>query len=1468
MNKLKKRKLSLLALCTGLTGLTLGVLFFSGKGLGSFSPKVSADNNYILTLNSSNGGASFSSSYSSSEQTNTAARTNRGTQIDIKYSNVKKSTNNYAVVNNNGYLYNSTRLTGLETVAVTFSGSLNLYSSSSTTFDGSAHALTSGVEFAIDANYDYFKLVSSGETTISSIVATYTCTTRVVNYVKVTNENELTDGTYLIVNEDAGKALNGAGSVETDIKSPQSVTIDNGIIVANDTVDSYAVIIDINGSNSSILTNGGVYIGGESGQNKTTVSDSPLANSISVSDGNAIIESNTSRLKYNSTNSPALFRYYKTSSYDNQNDIALYKRNSGSVPVDPVDPSGDEPTTATYEITINKSNSGLPTSSGTSAVNRSYAVGETGQTFDVVFSAGSYNMSTYDEFRINNGYLGPTGDIKVKSIWIDFYGSSYSYLTVSANGETVTGTSSSTSGKGSAYDYEINSSVWKLESASGYATIWSIKFTVEIVVGPTAVTGVSLNKEVLALTNESSETLVATVEPENADNKNVTWFSSNESVAAVNENGLVEGVSAGSAIITVTTEDGGYTATCSVSVTNVVHVTGVSLNTNALALHPNDEQVITATVSPSNASNKAVSWSSNNTAVATVIDGTVHAVSAGTATITVTTQDGGFIATCSVSVTNVAVTGVSLNKTSTSITRLDTEVLYPTVSPSNATNKNVTWESSNPSVATVTNGTVTAVAVGSATITVRTNDGGYTAFCNVTVTPIAVTGVSLNKTSTSIYVGYTETLEATVTPDNADDKTVSWTSNDASVASVTSTGEVSAKAVGTATITASIQGYSATCIVTVTEEPASIDYSLVTNASQLSAGLRVIVATTEEGGKAISTNQASNNRTATDVTISNNQISETSLNSSVEVFTLEAGSVANTYSFHCSSGYIYAASSGSNYMRTQAEKDANASFAISVTSSGEATIEASGSNTRNTIRYNPNNNNPVFSCYASNSSTGSKPQLYIEPSEPVDPTGISLPSTESMSLIGTKTLEVTYTPSNCNQNKGVTWTSSNTTVATINSSSGVITPKKAGQTVITATSTFNTNFTSSCTLSVVDNLDEWTILMYVCGANLESDYASDDDGCATDDLREIASVSGQPSDVNIVVQAGGASKWSSTYSSVINKDKANRFHLSNNNYVKDEQFAKVNMGLQESFQDFLEWGIETYPAQKIGIIMWDHGGGMDGCCFDEQFSDDGLTPSEVNQAIIGAREQTGYTNMFEFIGYDCCLMQIQDIASLHSQYAKYQVASEESEWGYGWTYDEWVPNLFAKKSTANIMKSIVDTFGSATTEAYTQWGDPNDQTLSCLDLSKWATYKTALDNVSSTLASIVNTSNKWTTFAGYVNQATKYGQMDLTKYPQYSSYNNGYVYDVFDIGSVITALLSGYSTESTLVSRLNTLQTAYNALIAYEWHGSAASGSSGLTLYCPVSGINYRSDYSAEGMTNLTTWMNFVTAAGMGNWRD
>ncbi len=269
-----------------------------------------------------------------------------------------------------------------------------------------------------------------------------------------------------------------------------------------------------------------------------------------------------------------------------------------------------------------------------------------------------------------------------------------------------------------------------------------------------------------------------------------------------------------------------------------VSVTGVTLNTNNLALdvYNNTSSTLTATVAPSNATNKAVTWTSSNPNVATVNGGTVTAVGTGSSTITVSTVDGGFTATCAVTVTNSTptVASVTLDRTDHTFDLVGTKTyqLTATVNGTNNPSQSVTWTSSNTSVATVSNsGLVTAKSVGSATITARsTLDNTKYATCSITVvdTTPTVTSVTLDETSYELDVDRENevTLHATVNGTYNPSASVTWESSDEDVATVTSGGLVAAVAPGTATITATSvydPTNSATCEITVIDSSIGVD---------------------------------------------------------------------------------------------------------------------------------------------------------------------------------------------------------------------------------------------------------------------------------------------------------------------------------------------------------------------------------------------------------------------------------------------------------------------------------------------------------------------------------------------------------------------------------------------------------------------------------------------------------------------
>lgn len=396
----------------------------------------------------------------------------------------------------------------------------------------------------------------------------------------------------------------------------------------------------------------------------------------------------------------------------------------------------------------------------------------------------------------------------------------------------------------------------------------------------------------------------------------------------------------------------------------------------------------------------------------------------------------------------------------------------------------------------------------------------------------------------------------------------------------------------------------------------------------------------------------------------------------------------------------------------------------------------------------------------------------------------------------------------------------------------------------------------------------WTVMIYMCGADLESASGY---SYATDDIKEILKVSNQPDDVNIIIETGGCSNWKGSYG--IKNNELGRWHVENKQLVKDNAVANASMGLQSTFESFLNWGLTYYPADKVGVILWNHGGSLSGCCFDENFSNDSLTNSEVKAAfqnVLGS-------NKLEFIGYDACLMQVQDIADYNSNYFKYMVGAEEAEAGDGWAYDKWVDDLYAKKDTTVILKEICDGFVDGFSSKYPQYD--NDQTQSYLDLTKMAAYRESFETVAASIKDVVKTSafntflinnvkhyaDTWMEYEDYQDYITNYGyapDMFVEENGEYCLLGY-YDYALFDAKDFLTQLKSNTTlglTDGAKTNIQNAL-TALEAVIGYNRAGDAAGESYGLAMVCPADDWFATKGYQATE-TNFVTWRNAVTASG------
>ena len=371
-----------------------------------------------------------------------------------------------------------------------------------------------------------------------------------------------------------------------------------------------------------------------------------------------------------------------------------------------------------------------------------------------------------------------------------------------------------------------------------------------------SVESVELDAQNVTLKIGETTTLTATITPDNATNKNVTWSSGNEDIATVDNGGKVTAQGVGETMITVTTEDGQKTAECVVTVIEKsdpepeeIPVESVELDVQNVTLKIGETTTLTATIIPDNATNKNVTWSSENEDIASANNGIVTAIGAGETTITATTEDGEKTAECVVTVIEesdpepeeIPVESVELDVQNVILKIGETTTLTATITPDNATNKNVTWSSENEDIASVNNGIVTAVGPGETMITVTTEDGEKTAECTILVIEpepeeIHVEKVELNLQDISLEIGEKATLVAVITPNDATNKNVTWASEDENIASVEE-GIVTAIRPGETTITVTTEDgeKTAECKITVIEQKEelistiSYDYTELTN---------------------------------------------------------------------------------------------------------------------------------------------------------------------------------------------------------------------------------------------------------------------------------------------------------------------------------------------------------------------------------------------------------------------------------------------------------------------------------------------------------------------------------------------------------------------------------------------------------------------------------------------------------------
>ncbi|NSW90254.1 MAG: hypothetical protein HPY74_06180 [Firmicutes bacterium] len=250
-----------------------------------------------------------------------------------------------------------------------------------------------------------------------------------------------------------------------------------------------------------------------------------------------------------------------------------------------------------------------------------------------------------------------------------------------------------------------------------------------------------------------------------------------------------------------------------------------------------------------------------------------------------------------------------------------------------------------------------------------------------------------------------------------------------------------------------------------------------------------------------------------------------------------------------------------------------------------------------------------------------------------------------------------------------------------------------------------------------ENAVAYTIMVYMNGSDLESEG-----GMATGDITEMLSANFPKTDINVIIQTGGTNMWQNE---IIPSDKIARYRVIENNIELLEELPAESIGESTTLTSFINYCMDEFPADKYGLIMWNHGGGsVVGYGVDELFNYDSLTINEMKTAFENSYLKD---HKLEFLGFDACLMANIETAYMAKDYANYLIASEELEPGYGWDYLTWLSYLGSNPGLngAEIGREIVDSF----VNFYKNNGMEDEATtLSVVDLTKVETVVSALEN--------------------------------------------------------------------------------------------------------------------------------------------
>ena len=334
----------------------------------------------------------------------------------------------------------------------------------------------------------------------------------------------------------------------------------------------------------------------------------------------------------------------------------------------------------------------------------------------------------------------------------------------------------------------------------------------------------------------------------------------------------------------------------------------------------------------------------------------------------------------------------------------------------------------------------------------------------------------------------------------------------------------------------------------------------------------------------------------------------------------------------------------------------------------------------------------------------------------------------------------------------------------------------------------------------------WSIFVYLCGTDLETD-----DGSASDDIKEMMGMAADDK-INVIVQTGGAKSWDNRK---ISSRRLQRFRVNKGGMELLCEGERKSMGSPETLYSFLSWGVENYPAEHMAVVLWNHGSGsINGVCFDEIYNDDSLYLGEIEEAF--ARVYDEMTCRFEFIGFDACLMATIEAANVLVPHAKYMVASQELESGYGWDYKAMLEYI---SDNPDCTGADVGRVISKSYFAHCEYTDEDDEsTMSVINLEKADAFLTAFNDVSFNLYKKADEISGLSQICRAISRAENFGGNNLSE---------GYT-NMVDLGDMLKNL------ESTVKGCDNAL-LLLNQMIAYRVNGKSCRAASGLSIYYPLS---------------------------------